>query len=305
MNQTEPLISVVIPCYNSEVYIGECLDSILHQSYTNLEVIVVDNGSKDNTVAKVKEITDPRIKLVHEKIKGPAAARNRGLKEAQGDYIAFNDSDDVWLEGKLKKQYACLNNNPEMLFCFGSFLFWKRDKNGTFSVPEIEGNCEALDYDPALSGDIVNQLIFDAKVWTPTVLMRRELIDKIGYFKTDLIMGEDHEYWFRASMLSKTAKLAYPLALYRKNEQSITHKLHERNYAAEVFEIFVSTLKQAGRLECSAEDVRSHRYKLWFQFGYKSLHGGNKRLARKGFFNSIRHKPFALSAWFNLVKSYL
>src|SRR4030043_1337098 len=110
MNKAAPTVSVIIPTYNRAHLVGRSIRSVLNQTYQDLEVIVVDDGSKDNTAEIVRGITDPRIVfLKHEKNRGVSAARNTGLKAARGKYIAFQDSDDEWLPQKLEKQLELFN----------------------------------------------------------------------------------------------------------------------------------------------------------------------------------------------------
>lgn len=113
MNKKEPTVSVIIPSYNSAFYLLETLDSVLLQSYQDFEIILVDDGSTDNT----KEVIQPYLKYinyVYQENKGPAPARNTGIRGARGKYIAFNDSDDSWLPQKLAIQIDYFQNHPEI-----------------------------------------------------------------------------------------------------------------------------------------------------------------------------------------------
>src|ERR1039457_5929793 len=101
------LVSVIMPTYNRGYVVGEAIESILNQTYDNIEVVVVDDGSTDNTQEKLKEYGD-RIRVVYQRNSGPAAARNRGIRAARGEIIAFLDSDDVWLPTILERQVSLL-----------------------------------------------------------------------------------------------------------------------------------------------------------------------------------------------------
>lgn len=114
----ENLISVIIPVYNRENTIKNCLNSVLEQSYKNIEVIVVDDGSTDNTGQIIKELTDKRIKYIWQENKGACVARNNGISLAKGNYVAFQDSDDIWEYNKLKKQLdVLLESRADIVFC--------------------------------------------------------------------------------------------------------------------------------------------------------------------------------------------
>ena len=113
VNNREPLVSVIIPTYNSSQYIKEAIDSVLAQTYKNFEIIVIDDGSTDNT----KEVLAPYlsvIKYIYKNNGGPASARNRGIKEANGEFVAFLDADDVWKPDRLARGVDILDQRPEV-----------------------------------------------------------------------------------------------------------------------------------------------------------------------------------------------
>ena len=110
MQFDQPLVSVIVPAYNAEAFIGDTLDSIINQTYTNLEVLVVDDGSQDRTPEIVESIAqkDPRVILLRQSNAGVAAARNLAIQKSTGDYIAPIDADDIWYPQKLEKQMQCM-----------------------------------------------------------------------------------------------------------------------------------------------------------------------------------------------------
>ena len=112
-----PLISVIIPAYNAQDFIQKALDSVLAQSYSHYEVLIVNDGSTDNTEALVKTYHDPRVKLISQSNGGLSNARNTGIKNAKGNYLAFLDADDYWIAEKLEKQIEILRRHPEVSFC--------------------------------------------------------------------------------------------------------------------------------------------------------------------------------------------
>ena len=112
------LISVIIPTYNRENKIIDAVRSVLEQTYINIEVIVIDDGSTDDTYLMLDKIEDKRLKYVYQENSGACVARNRGIKEAKGKYIAFHDSDDIWHKDKLEKQIRVLEKtNADIVFC--------------------------------------------------------------------------------------------------------------------------------------------------------------------------------------------
>lgn len=114
----QPLITVIIPTYNRETTILNAIKSVLEQTYTNIEVLIIDDGSTDNTEKLVTNVNDKRVTFIKQKNKGACSARNNGILHAKGEYIAFNDSDDIWFRKKLEKQLAVIQKtNADVVFC--------------------------------------------------------------------------------------------------------------------------------------------------------------------------------------------
>nr|WP_305908378.1 glycosyltransferase family A protein [Methylomarinum sp. Ch1-1]MDP4521204.1 glycosyltransferase family A protein [Methylomarinum sp. Ch1-1] len=117
MPHSQSLISIIIPAYNAETYIKKALDSVLTQSYRHFEVLVINDGSTDNTETIARSYDDTRIRLISQPNGGLSNARNTGIRSAKGDYLAFLDADDYWMPEKLALQLELLNHHPEIGFC--------------------------------------------------------------------------------------------------------------------------------------------------------------------------------------------
>ncbi len=192
------MVSVVVPAYNREGTIVRSINSILEQTYQNLECIVVDDGSMDHTQEVVSRIEDSRVRYIRlEKNMGPSVARNVGIRESRGDYIAFNDSDDLWLPDKLERQMqrAACDDEIGMVYC--SYLYQKDGK--AFQIPS-----ETCARD-TLEGYIFDSLWDSNKIGTPTILVKRECIETCGGFAEDLRSLEDWEFVLRVSGKYKIA----------------------------------------------------------------------------------------------------
>lgn len=183
-------VSVIIPTYNRGKLIERSVRSVLNQTYENIEVIVVDDGSLDNTEEVVKSIKDERIIYYKQENGGAAKARNTGVSLATADYIAFHDSDDVWREDKLSKQMAFLKENPEYGMVYSNFLFHKMD-GSNLSMPRDVNPIGELD------GDIFFTLLVNNTVGAPTIVMKKELFLEIGGFDTSLSCLEDWDFAIR------------------------------------------------------------------------------------------------------------
>lgn len=203
--------SVVIPTFNRALTILRALDSILKQDPAPEEVILVDDGSTDGT----KELLNPsplpspprgegwvrgNIKYLHQPNRGPAAARNLGIRKAKGDFIAFLDSDDEWLPGKLKAQLEFFEKNPEMLICQTEEI-WIR--NGKRVNPMKKHKKQG--------GWIFEKCLPLCIVSPSAVMMRREFFDRAGFFDESFPACEDYELWLRASAQMPIGLIEKPL----------------------------------------------------------------------------------------------
>jgi glycosyltransferase involved in cell wall biosynthesis len=210
--KTNMKVSVIIPVYNSEKHIREALDSVLNQTYKNIEIIVVDDGSSDHT-PEVIRTHYPMIRYMGQKNGGAAKARNLGIREASGEWIAFLDSDDIWLPTKVEQQVEYFKNHPDVGFIFTDHINFH--ENGLQEPPTQKR--EFL-----LSGDPVMTIFKNGKVNTSTVMMRREVIPKVGYFDETLRVAEDTDLWMRVAMQCRIDVMDQPLAKRRSRPDSLS-----------------------------------------------------------------------------------
>jgi len=182
-----PAVSVIIPTYNRAGTIARAIDSVLAQDYLNFELIVVDDGSTDTTSDTLGTYGD-KIRIIRQENRGVSAARNRGIAAARGDLIAFLDSDDYWLDGKLARQVAFFRDHPDTLICQTEEL-WVR--NGRRVNPGTRHRKRGGDiFIPSLSLCIVSP---------STVMMRRGLFEAVGLFDESLPACEDYDLWLRVT----------------------------------------------------------------------------------------------------------
>lgn len=178
-------VSVVIPTYNRVHLLERALDSVLGQTLAADEIIVVDDGSTDNTVSTLKSL-HPEVKLIQQDNLGVSAARNTGISAARHDWIALLDSDDVWHENKLERQITALNNTPEYLICHSDEI-WIRDG---VRVNQMNKHKKA-------GGHIFQHCLPLCAISPSAVMIHRSLFDEIGLFDEDLPACEDYELWLR------------------------------------------------------------------------------------------------------------
>ncbi len=301
----QPSISVVIPCYNAERYISATIESVLAQDWPDLEIIVVDDGSKDGSVELVRQ-RYPAVRMVPQANGGVASARNRGLALAKNDLVALVDADDIWLPGKLAAQVARMQAVPGCRMSYTAWQVWPC----TEPVPEAA----YLAAIAAQAGDarwrgatgwIYPELLLDCVVWTSTVLAERTLFQEIGGFDTTLRIGEDYDLWLRASRVTPIERVAAPLALYRIHPASITKSMPTENYRARVIQRALDQwgLDSPDGRRGDARAVRRLLAKSWSDFGGAHVAGGSLKQARRGAIEALRTDPRHVPGWKVLLKA--
>lgn len=218
------LISIIVPSYNSSKFIAQTIDSVLAQTYQNWEMIIVDDKSPDNSNNIIKEFyqKDNRIKLIQlEKNSGPAIARNIGIKEAKGRYIAFLDSDDLWLPHKLETQVNFMKEK-NIPFTYSSYKLIDEENNnlGEFIVPERVTYSLILKTNPIGCLTAIYDTEFFRKVYMPNILKR-----------------QDYGLWLKLlKQILFTYGIKEPLAIYRIRKNSISsNKLKAAKYQWKVY----------------------------------------------------------------------
>lgn len=198
MHMTDnPLVSVVIPTYNRASLIPSSIESVLGQTYKRIELIVVDDGSTDDTQAVLAGYGD-KIKVICQQNAGPAIARNRGIAAATGDIIAFLDSDDQWLPTKLERQVESLRAaGPEVTcsLCNCTVYYANGTKTSTFAIADTIPEC-----DTGIWLNPVEVLLNRFVMFNQAVAIRREVLERVGYFDESLRFGEDYDLPFRLAM---------------------------------------------------------------------------------------------------------
>lgn len=299
-----PLVSVVIPAYNCAHFIGDALDSVVNQDYPALEVFVVDDGSTDETCDVVARYGSA-VTLIRQPNAGAAVARNEGMRRARGEYVALLDADDLWLPGKLRLQVDHLESHADVAMCCTRWHMLHPDTAGRYHI-ERAAAPESAPVDPKWAGWIYCELLLDCEVWTSTVVMRRELSERIGGFNAELRRGQDYDYWLRASRVTRIDRLDVPLALYR------TQVAHDRKFPETNWELTVirraiekwGTTGPNGRALPEAE-LRARLWALNYKFGYAQYQGGRYTLARAAFAAALRERPAHLRTMLYVLASNL
>ena len=221
------LVSVVIPTYNRRRFISGTVDSVLAQTYREVEVVVVDDGSTDGTgeLLKSRYTNEPRFRYIWQQNAERAVARNRGIRESKGDYIAFLDSDDRWLPSKLEKQMELLSSRPEMVMALAWFECTNEHGEALRCerVPRLE---EVMD------DGFCWRLVRGNRIGSPTPVISRRVLVESGLFCEDrrLICVEDWEMWTRISFFGRVGLVPEILAQHRlhsgNTEKPVTSSIY-------------------------------------------------------------------------------
>jgi glycosyltransferase involved in cell wall biosynthesis len=215
-----PRVSVVIPAYNAERFVAAAIESVLAQTFKDLEVIVVDDGSRDGTGAIAARFGEP-VRYLRQDNAGVAAARNRGIRESRGGLTAFLDADDTWRSDKLEKQLAALETQPQYRVCYSAFTVVD-DNLDPLRIAHSSRRAGILE-DLVLRGNVVGSIC--------TVLCRRELFDLAGAFDPALSQCADWDMWIRLSLLTDFLYLDEPLVTYRQHATNMSRdiRLYEKD----------------------------------------------------------------------------
>lgn len=209
--ELRPTITAVITSYNSSATLSEAIESVISQTYQPTEILVVDDGSTDNS-AEVAASYGERVKVISQSNSGPSSARNTGIAQSKGEWIAFLDGDDVWNNEKLQRQIQIASEHPELDLIATS---WSR----------------SLPYSPYKSGKITrvnySSLLLLNRFQTSTVLVKKSSIERIGGFETKLDTVEDWACWLKLSRSHQICILEETLVMYRDNASGVSKNLLE------------------------------------------------------------------------------
>lgn len=179
-----PKISVVIPAYNAMTYLPETVESVLKQTFADFEVLIINDGSSDHIVQWASQVVDPRVKLISQENQGLPGARNTGIAQARGEYIAFLDADDLWEPTKLEKQVRCIDDNPEVGLVHAWMVLVDEQSKSTGKVMPSYAE-----------GYVWNQLAEKNVIACPSVMVRRCCFETVGMFDKSLRSLEDWDMW--------------------------------------------------------------------------------------------------------------
>lgn len=312
-----PKISVIIPSYNRAAYITNAIGSVLSQTYQDFEVIIVDDGSTDNTEEIVKSYfkvyEKEKIRYFYQRNQGPGATRNYGIRQARGEYVAFLDADDVLLPNALKERYDFLENHNDAALTFTDYYLSKRNADGVNTEPILQKSGFLNRFKGIIDWHYGVEFIFNEQFYcrylsfrphpihTNTVMVRKNVLNDIGLFRTDIFACEDVDLWLRISRKHKVGFVNCPTAFYYIDTGNSL--LKNRKYHYECSIMHLSELIKAGEIS---------RYLLcrkisnsYASLGYCYFADYNLERARENFFKSIQYNPLSIYSYTYFMASLL
>ena len=296
---SRPTVSVIVPAYNAGQHLGAALRSALAQSAPPAEIIVVDDGSTDDTGA-VATAFGPPVRVVRQDNAGPAAARNHGARLATGEWLAFLDADDAWLPRRLETQLAFAGRQPDVLLWCGK----------TTGMGTTDGGQQTADHRPQTT-DQCRELALEAfalqnPVATTTVLLRRAAFGQAGGFDERFRGPEDYDLWMRVAALGRVVEILEPLARYREEPGSLS--LDERRFLPEVLRVLDKAFGPSGVLHGHGSPARARAYQ-YFSASWMAYRRGDVARARRLWWRSLTTWPWGFPtatkpAWVRLRLLY-
>lgn len=300
-----PLVSVIIPSYNCASYIQEAIESVLTQTYTHYEVIVVD-GSDDDTAEMLRPY-EGKIRYIRQDPSGVGAARNLGVRHSRGELIAFQDADDVWLPEKLAMQVRALEQHPEAGLVFTDWFHldeYRRPRLQDRLRNWIEKHTRTRDltygplYDELLTGNCIN---------TSSVVVKREVLGEVGLFDETLQTCEDYDLWLRIARKFPVVVVNHALSGYRIRSDGLSGctETREFRWGHDSIRVLDKHLRERWipcELQQRGKNALSER--CW-RLGWKYFSMNRVREARSLFIQGMRYRPFDGYHWIYWGASFL
>lgn len=289
---TGPLVSIIIPTYNRAHLIGETIQTVLDQSYSNWELIIIDDGSTDESKTVINKFIDDRIHyyvIEHCGILGKV--RNVGMNYSKGSYIAFLDSDDLWLPHKLEFQLSLLKKYPQTAFIFGH-----GEQFGTGAIPPPE-------LEPLFIGNVFFPILLKERFvfYVPTIIFKKGIFEKITAIDEGLLSGGDIDFFLRMAHEYEGIFSNEIVVKIRKHEQS-----HSQRLEVVAYEEYLGMIERF-LLKGYLTSLQYHQIasKQYYKLGLLYLRNDNRKEARRCLLNYIKIKPFHFKGWIRWIQSVL
>ncbi|MEO5590692.1 MAG: glycosyltransferase family 2 protein [Gemmatimonadaceae bacterium] len=305
-------ISVIIPTYNYARYITEAIESVISQAIDDMEIIVIDDGSTDDTTEVLSRISDPRLRVIRTPNRGISAALNEGLNQATGEFIAFLDADDRWLPEKLERQLAIMATEPDLAVVFTNFYCFNTE--GRFAddqfhfIPELRNvpTAPTAGGGQRILGDAFSQIVefYDIPAWIQTMLFRASAVASTRFLEVErtgsrrIEMCEDLNFCLRIFRLGAVAYIYDPLVEVRRHGANVTSDMSDMPHA-----------KLAGLQLLVTEDLERDQQRAlnrrigrgMVEVGVQDVAEGNPGSALRAFVRALSFDGARLSGLKNLI----
>lgn len=289
INDQNKLISVVIPTYNRANFIKDAIDTVYSQTYQNFEIIIVDDGSSDDTSEVVKSYINPKTKYIFQKNMGVSAARNNGIKNSSGEYIIFLDSDDLWHPEKLEKQLSILENNLNI------GMVMNNTQNITFSDNIL---LKTREYRAKNQKENISMLLLDPdNVYTgpSTALIRKSVFRDAGFFDEKMTFCEDWDLFFRISLVCNVYNIPEILTYVRSHDENVTKispvTKYKDGYLRFLDKTFSNELLPSEMMKIKQRAYSNAFWSIACKALYRSI---DYEVARETLWKSVKNDPFRI-----------
>jgi len=290
---SNPEVSVILATFNGEKkgFLEKSINSVLKQSYDDYELIIIDDGSTDNTKQLCQKFNNKKIKYYYHKNQGQTLSKNFGFSICKGKYICLIDDDDIWMNDKLEKQVKYYNNNKDKNI--GILTTW-------MELIDINGNF--IGYKKKIEeGNVYEKIFYDNMVNVSSVMIKKEAIDKVGFFDPNLPLRQDWDLWIRISKYYEIHQLKEILVKYRIHENNISKNI---DLTVKYSELLLKKNLNAAPLSFNKKDILGN-----FYFEQSENFYANYRMKEfrtyliKGIFNSV--KRFHIRFLYKLLLSIM
>ncbi len=298
MSTQSPTVSVAMAVYNAECYVSEAIDSILNQTFTDFELLIIDDGSTDGSLKILQDYAakDDRISINHQENQGIFRTRNTLLHQSRGEFIAVMDADDIALPERLERQVAFLQQHQEVV-CVGSSLDWIDEKGrfiGHNPMPESDEELQRF-----MIGGI-------SLMHHPTVMARRSVILQVGGYDDTFKTSGDLDLWLRMGEIGKLANIKESLTHYRLHSRSITSAKQKQ----QTKDSLRACQKAWERRGLQGEFVRSsadhiNQYEFWLRYAQQGINNSQYDVAHRCALRAVKINPLRQSGWKLLIRAFI
>lgn len=285
-----PTVSVVIPTYNRASVLSRAINSVLSQSFEDLELVIVDDGSTDETEEVIRSYDDPRIEYIRFEVnKGANTARKTGIEAAKGRYISFLDSDDKWLPSKVEQQVKRFNTGSKDVGLVYTGVRFVNNSGETVGISKA-----------TTEGDVFNQMLCDNFVGTfSAAMIDTKILDKVGFPDPEVGSGQDWEYFTRCARVTRFGAVSDPLVEYITDQNNRISDNHDPIKKYDSFQsIYCSEINSQSTL-VRRKILSCHEFGL----GHNMIRLGEYQSAKSHFIQSIIYYPFDMRYYAWLVLS--